>query len=68
MSAELDRPVRPCGSTTCDGEAAVRVFWPGKALDMCIPCAERAAAIAKAMGFVLVVAPLGLQLLKAGEA
>jgi len=44
-----------CGTVSCEAQPAVRVFWPGKTLDMCGPCAERARTIAGAMGFALTV-------------
>jgi hypothetical protein len=49
-----------CGSVVCDGDAAIRVFWPGKTTDMCIDCAARAIDVSHAMGFRLAVAPVGV--------
>lgn len=47
-----------CNTERCDGDAVARVFWPGRLLSMCGPCALRALRIAAAMGFVLIVQPL----------
>jgi hypothetical protein len=46
-----------CSTTTCQDVALYRVYWPGTVPvpQMCRPCALRARAVARAMGFALAV-------------
>jgi len=64
---QSEKKAGECGSRICSEPATVRVFWPGKTLDMCIECASRAEKIAEAMGFGLAVAPI-VRLVAVGEA
>ena len=57
-----------CGTASCHAPPAVRVYWPGKTLDMCVPCAERAQHVAGAMSFTLTVEPLTLAKPPSGDA
>lgn len=47
-----------CGTVTCDAARLYRIHWPGKTIELCKPCALRAANIADAMGFTLTVDPI----------
>jgi hypothetical protein len=47
-----------CGGASCENSAVVEVFWPGKTLPMCKPCALRAERAASTLGFALTVRPL----------
>jgi hypothetical protein len=47
-----------CHSVACKATADVRVYWPGHTIDMCAECAQRAHAVAGAMGLRLTLAML----------
>jgi hypothetical protein len=69
VSVTLVDTIEACASKGCKsafngnpGVAVVEVLWPGQALKMCQPCADRAKGVAEAMGFPLEVRPLAIRL------
>lgn len=49
-----------CETKVCTNERAVRAFWPGRVIEYCVSCAERAEVVAITLGFVLTVEVLGI--------